>query len=145
MNTRLLQAVALRFFGAVLISVLVACHTMRAVQPSQIGSMSFPRVWVTLIDSSSFVLARPSLRGDTLTGFVDGAYREMPVSDARSMRALEPARLRTALLAGGASVALLGAFAYFQNRSYVGPGEACGTDVMQEQQVDLHCGGPCPC
>jgi hypothetical protein len=128
-----------------LVAAAAACHKMRPVEAAQLSNKTLERVWVTKTDDLSIVIVDPQLRGDTLAGFVDGAYQEMPLSQARSMRAREPDYGRTALLAGAATAAALASFVYFENRSYVGGGEACSEDIQQQQQIDLHCGGPCPC
>ena len=134
-----------RLLTASLVALLAACHSMRPVEPAQLSTKSYTRVWITTAGNKTVVLAEPALRGDTLSGFIDGAYTEMPVTDAHSMRAMQPAVGRTVLLAGAASAAAIAGFIYYENRSYVGSGEACSIEVQQQQQIDLHCGGPCPC
>jgi len=139
------RVVSLPVFLPLLLCAALGCHTMRPVEPAQLSSKTLERVWITKTDDLSIVLVDPKLRGDTLAGFVDGAYQEMPLAQARSLRAREPDYGRTALLAGTATAAAIAGFIYFENRSYVGGGEACSDDIQQQQQIDLHCGGPCPC
>jgi hypothetical protein len=135
----------LRLVCAAFAIATAACHSMRPVQPSQLVATSIKRIWVTQADHSTVVVDAPQLRGDTLQGFVDGQYREMPLSQATSIQTLRSARGRTTLLAVAAGVAALGAFAYFENRSYVGTSEACSPAYIAQGPVDAHCGGPCPC
>jgi len=123
-----------------LVCAVTACHTMKPVQPATLSSKSINRIWITKANDSAIVLAEPQLRGDTLAGFVNGQYEEMPLSDARSLRAREPAYGRTALLAGALTAAAVAGLIYFENRSYVGGGEACAGDITQ-QQANLHCNG----
>ena len=113
-----------------------ACHSMRAVQVSQLVTTPTKRIWVTQTDHSTVVLDAPLVNGDTLAGFVDGQFREMPLSQAASIRTLQPDRGRTALLAVAAGVAALGTFAYFENRSYVGKAQTCSTGFFGDLPVD---------
>ena len=43
--------------------------------------------------------------GDTLVGFVEGQYQELPLAELQSVRARQVDKLRTALLVGGVIVA----------------------------------------
>ncbi len=124
----------------VLACAVSACHSMKPVKPDELSGKSIHRLWITTAHDSTIVLADPQLRGDTLAGFVNGAYEEMPLSETRSLRAREPAVARTALLAGALTGAAIAGLAYFENRSYVGGGEACQGDITQ-QQASLHCNG----
>jgi hypothetical protein len=135
-----LHATPPRLLAALLLCAVSACHTMKPVPPSQFSSRTIHRVWITKGNDSAIVLVSPQLRGDTLAGFVNGEYEEMPLSEARSLRAREPAYRRTALLAGAATAAAIAALVYFENRPYVGGGEAC-TGTIQQQQATLHCDG----
>ena len=134
------HAISRRLRALLLAGILSACHSLKPVQPSTLSSKSINRVWITKANDSAIVLAEPQLRGDTLVGFVNGQYQEMPLSDARSLRAREPAFGRTALLAGALTAAAVMGLIYFENRSYVGGGEACSGDITQ-QQANLHCNG----
>jgi hypothetical protein len=129
-----------RLVAALLLCAVSACHTVQPIQPSQLSSKAIYRVWITKANDSAIVLADPQLRGDTLAGFVNGAYQEMALSEVRSLRAREPAYGRTALLAGALTAAAVAGLMYFENRSYVGGGEACSGDITQ-QQANLHCNG----
>ena len=57
-----------------LVCAVSACHTMKPVQPSQPSSQTINRVWITKGNDSAIVLVHPQLRGDTLAGFVNGAW-----------------------------------------------------------------------
>jgi len=135
------RAVPPRLVAMLLLCAATACETMKPLQPSQLSSQTINRVWVTRGNDSAIVLMHPEVRGDTLAGFVNGQYEEMPLSEARTLRAREPARGRTALLASAVAAAALGGLLYFENRSYVGSGEACSGAIQQQQQINLHCDG----
>ena len=55
------------------------------------------------------LLQSPELRTDTLAGFVEGDYVEMPLSDVHSMRARISAPGKTRLLVGGVTLAVAAA------------------------------------
>jgi hypothetical protein len=104
-----------------------ACHTMQPVSPSELTAGAIGAVWVTRSDRSMVVLQAPRVTGDTLAGFVDGAFREMPLSQATKLTVEKAARTRTLVLGVTTGVTLLGAFVYMANRSYVGDGQTCYT------------------
>jgi len=114
-----------RWFASLAITsaaVLAGCHSMRPVSLAEIGSArTWAHVWVTQPDRSVIELSGPDVRGDTLRGFVDGKYQEMPVSQAVEIRVRERDTGRTAVLVGTAAGATLAALIYFENRSYVSP------------------------
>jgi hypothetical protein len=90
------------------------------VAPAQLGeTREWDRVWVTRSDRSTVVVSAPEVRDDTLRGFVDGAYQEMPLSDAVAMEVREGAEGRTAALVIGSLAATGALLVYFGNRSYV--------------------------
>jgi hypothetical protein len=136
-----LHAAPPRLLATLLVCAVSACHTMKPVRPSQLSSNTINRVWITKGNDSAIVLVNPQLRGDTLAGFVNGEYEEMPLSEARSLRARAPAYGRTALLAGAATAAAIAGLIYFENRSYVGGGEACSGAIRQQLQANLQCDG----
>src|SRR5579872_2415168 len=115
---------------------IAACHTMKLVPPSELSSKAFTRVWITK-GGNSAVLMEPQVRGDTLAGFVNGEYREMPLAEAGAVRARVPAWGRTALLGGALTATAVAALVYFENRSYVGGGSACTGAIQQQQQALL--------
>jgi len=124
-----LLAGALLVFGA-------ACHTMRPVAMQQLLSSSVNPIWVTRPDHSVIIIHAPAVRGDTLAGFVDGAFREMPLADAKVIRTREPAPAKTAAVAAAAGAVALGSFLYFGNRSYVGGNaQTCETGIFGDLPV----------
>ena len=105
-----------------ILCVSAACQTMRSVPAEELGAAHvWPKVWVTTApDRATVILDAPALRGDTLYGFVDETYREMPLSEVTAIHARAGDRGRTAALVGGSVVAMTGLLLYFGNRSYVG-------------------------
>jgi hypothetical protein len=103
------------------LGLVAGCHTMHVVQPAQLGAArAWERLWVTRPDHSTVVVHAPEVRGDTLIGFVDGTYREMPLSQVVSIRAREGARVRTVALVMSGAAATGALLLYFGNRNYVG-------------------------
>jgi hypothetical protein len=123
---------------AVGLFLLVSCHAMRPVHPAQVGeSRTWDRVWVTRPDHSTLVLSAPEVRGDTLSGFVNGVYQEMPLSEAVSISARQRAPARTAAVAIGAAAATYALLAYLGNRSYVGSAQTCSTGLTTDDVKDI--------
>jgi hypothetical protein len=97
-----------------LVALATACSTVVAVHdpPAAFITAHDPGVvWITKADNSVVELASPKVMGDTLAGFVGPDYLELPLSSVQSLRARQPARKRTALLIGGATLAAAGAVA----------------------------------
>ncbi|HUL50801.1 MAG TPA: hypothetical protein VLT79_12360 [Gemmatimonadales bacterium] len=114
------------FVTVVWISVAVpACHTMRPVAAGDLTSTSIDRVWVTRTDYSTIIISAPHVTGDTLAGFVDGVYREMLLTDTKSIEQRVTARGRTTALSVGIGAAVLSGMIYMANRNYVGDGQTC--------------------
>jgi hypothetical protein len=98
---------------------------------------AWDRVWVTRHDHSILVLSAPVVRGDTLSGFVDGVYQEMPLSEAVSISARERAPARTAAVAITAAAATYALLVYLGNRSYVGSAQTCTTGLTTDDVKDI--------
>jgi len=84
-----------------------ACHTMRPVTLDELGALRPASVLVTRGDQSVVVVSGPRTFGDTLVGYVDGEFEEMPAADLKQIRMKQRARGKTAaLLAAGWSAPL---------------------------------------
>lgn len=85
---------------------LAACQTTGVVgYPAEFIATKGPtHVWVTQPDDRVVELSNPQVHGDTLAGFADGNYVEMPLSSVKLMKGQFPAPARTALLAGVAAI-----------------------------------------
>lgn len=121
--------------GALLVSA-AACHTMQPVPMDQLLANTVNPIWVTRPDKSIVIIHAPAVRGDTLAGFVDGQFREMPLEQATAIRTRTPAPARTAIVAASAGAFTLAAFLYFGNRSYVGGNaQTCNTGIFGDLPV----------
>ena len=121
-----------RTFAAALIPTLVACTTFGPVAPQDfIVAHRPPNVWVTGPDGSVVVVERPSFLGDTLTGFVNNRYREIPPDKIQLVKAHRAAPGRTALLMVGSMVSVI-AVAVLVSRS--GPCTVSGSIGFDESQ-----------
>lgn len=130
--------------GIVSISLLIAidmlataCHTMKPVSPWQLTASWVGPVWVTKTDSSKFIMQAPRVNGDTLGGWVDGEYREMPLSETTKLIQRAPDRGRTVAVGVTTAVTMLLGFVYMANRSYVGDGQTCyrASNINEGQAV----------
>ena len=93
-----------------LVALSMACTSVVPVSPATFVSSKAPgQVWVTKTDNSVVAVGSPHIVADTLTGFVNGEYAEMPLASVQSMRARQPAPRRTVLLLGGITLAGAGA------------------------------------
>jgi hypothetical protein len=102
---------------AVLLAALAgaACHTMKPVSLAQLNAIKPDRAWVTEGDHSVILVSAPQVVGDTLVGYVNGKYEEMPTSQFKQVIVQRPATSRTVLLVaviaagfGGMAFALTG-------------------------------------
>lgn len=78
-----------------------ACHTMRPVTLDQLGAIRPSRVWVTRADQSVVIVDGPQTFGDTLVGYVNGKFEELPATNLAQMRVKRRAGGRTAALVTG--------------------------------------------
>jgi hypothetical protein len=99
--------------GTLLLAALAsaACKTMKPVTFDQLNAMKPPRAWVTSNDQSVVLVSGPQVVGDTLVGYVNGTYEEMPRAQLKQVVVQAPAGTRTALLVGVITVGL-GGFVY---------------------------------
>jgi hypothetical protein len=89
-----------------------ACHVMRPITLAQLAVMKPDRAWVTASDKSVVVLTGPiNVLGDTLVGYVNGAYEEILPGRLKQVIVQKPAPRRTAMLAVAIAVGI-GGFAY---------------------------------
>src|SRR6266550_6850144 len=89
----------------------VACKTMRPVPLDQLTVLKPDRAWVTEADKSVLLVSGPQLLGDTLVGYVNGQYQELPTAWLTQVVVKRPAPTRTVLLAAGIAVGI-GGFAF---------------------------------
>ena len=62
-----------------------ACHTMSPVTFGDLGMMQPAQVWVTRADQSVVIVSGPRTFGDTLVGYVNGRFEEMPATGVQKL------------------------------------------------------------
>jgi hypothetical protein len=100
-----------RVVVGVLVFTLTGCYSTGGVgYPAEFIDEHRPsRIWVTEANDSVLAFDNPQMHADTLAGYVVGAYREMPMSDVKFVRARTLNAGRTAVLAGALALAAAGA------------------------------------
>jgi hypothetical protein len=84
-----------------------ACHSMTPLSWREIGALRPPRVYVTHADKSIVEMSGPQVFGDTLVGYINGQFQEVPTAEIRRVAMKRPDRAKTiALIAGSTTVAV---------------------------------------
>lgn len=84
----------------------VACHTLAPLTFDEVDRLQPSRVWVTHADQSVLEVNGPRVFNDTLVGYVNGGFTELPASDVHRVVIKRPARAKTiGLIAGSTAVA----------------------------------------
>jgi len=94
---------------AIMILSVAGCKSMRPSNLTTVGTAH--RAWVTLPDRKVVLINGPKVINDTLVGYVEGKYEEIPASDVKQIRVKEWNRGKTALL-GILGLAALGGATY---------------------------------
>jgi len=92
--------------GVVIATMLggTACHTMAPLSWDDVAGLRPSRVWITQSDQSVVEVSGPQVFGDTLVGYVNGAFLELPTADVKRVVVRRAARAKTvALIAAGAA------------------------------------------
>jgi hypothetical protein len=117
--------------GLLALSVAGCTHMTVVPRPTDFLAAKRPaRVWVTGPGNSELLVTHPTVRADTLSGFSQDKYFEMPMTDVKQIRARVPAVART-LLVAGAGVAAFG-FVVAQSR---GQGGSCHVNPLFEDET----------
>jgi hypothetical protein len=106
MNRRFRQTTSL-----LILVTVTACSTMQPVaQPREFMQARKPgTIWVTRQETASMVeLNAPQMVGDSLVGFVEGEYVEIPFNQVRSIQAKQYSRGRTMAFILGISAVVVG-------------------------------------
>ena len=77
-----------------------ACHTKKAVTMAELSALKPERAWVTETNQTVVVVDGPQVVGDTLMGYVNGVYEEMPATEFKEVVVQKPATGKTVLLVG---------------------------------------------
>lgn len=75
-----------------------ACHTMAPLSWDEVGGLRPSRVWVTRADQSVVEVSGPQLFGDTLVGYVNGQFQELPTASLQQVVMRRAARGKTIAL-----------------------------------------------
>lgn len=76
-----------------------ACHTMTTLTWSELEGLRPSRAWITRNDATTVEISGPQVFGDTLVGYVEGEFTEIPTADLRRAEVRRPARGKTIGLA----------------------------------------------
>ena len=86
--------------------VASACHTMKPLTWSELEGLRPNRAWITHEDDRVVQVSGPQVYGDTLVGYMDGAFREVPTATIKQVVVKRPARAKTiGLIAASTAVA----------------------------------------
>ena len=92
-----------------------ACHSLKPIALDQLNVLKPDRAWVTEADQTVVLVSGPQVVGDTLVGYVNGRYEEMPAAQFKQVVVQRPATSKTVLLVvvvaagfGGMAFALTG-------------------------------------
>ena len=129
MNTAFRRAVSL----SMLLS-MAACSTMQTVaQPRDFLKTHQPKqVWLSRDSGQAMIaLDGPRLIGDSIVGFVEGEYAEIPVSSVKMMQAKQYSRKRTSTFLIAASAVVVGLFFIVKS------GTGSDTDQIGEDDIGI--------
>jgi hypothetical protein len=115
-----------------LLLTMTACTSMQPVaQPREFMATRQPSVvWVSKAsEPNMFALDAPKLIGDSIVGFIEGEYTEIPIPQIRTMQARQYSRGRTVAFALGAAVAAVGAFLLIQGGHGATPDQTDEDDI----------------
>jgi hypothetical protein len=112
-----------------------ACTTMRPVSLDELGAMRPAEAVVTKHDQTVVVVSGPQTVGDTLMGYVNGRFEEIPAENLQEIRVKRPARAKTAAVvaAGLAGIAAV-AVAISSTGDYDNPADRLDCEDDPDQQ-----------
>jgi hypothetical protein len=128
----------LNVLGGLLAAVVAgtACHSLTPLSWSELEGIRPSRVWVTRADQSVVEVTGPQVFGDTLVGYIDGEFYELPTSDLRRAVIRQPARAKTIGLAvAGVAVTAALVAMVAGNENYVNPAQFTDCDDNPEEAV----------
>jgi hypothetical protein len=83
-----------------------ACHKMTTLTLDEVERLRPASIWVTNPDQSIVEVGGPQVFNDTIVGYVNGEFSELPAAGLKKMVMKQPARGKTiALFAAGTLVA----------------------------------------
>jgi hypothetical protein len=92
--------------GLLIAAALVgtACHTMAPMNWDEVAIQRPSTVWITRANETVQV-SGPQVFNDTLVGYVNGAFEELPISDVTTVAVRRPARGKTIALVAASTAA----------------------------------------
>ena len=82
-----------------------ACHTMTPLSWSELNALRPGHVYVTRTDQSVVEMSGPQVFGDSLVGYINGVFEELPTAEIRRVAIKRPARAKTIALIAGSTAA----------------------------------------
>jgi len=116
----------------------VACHTRKPIALNELNALRPEQAWVTEGDKTVILVTGPQVVGDTLVGYVNGVYEEMPAAQLTQVVVQRPATTRTVLLVSGITV-VFGGMVYALTGARGGD-KYLGEDYCDEHPEDPACG-----
>lgn len=80
------------------------CYTMRPVTFGELGTARPGAVWITKADESVIVVETPRVFGDTLVGYINGEFQELPNTGMTGFKVRRMAGAKTAGLVGATAL-----------------------------------------
>jgi hypothetical protein len=93
--------------GGLIVATLAAtaCHTMTPLSWSELNALRPGYVYVTRTDQSVVEMSGPQVFGDSLVGYINGQFQEVPTAEIRRVAMKRPARAKTIALIAGSTAA----------------------------------------
>jgi putative N-acetylmannosamine-6-phosphate epimerase len=101
---------------AVAAALSAGCNTMRTVSLEDLGAIRPSEVRVTRTDQTTVVVAGPQAIGDTLMGYVNGEWQEIPATSLQQLVVKRRDKKKTAALVAAGLVGVA-TFAYMVSSS----------------------------
>ena len=114
-----------------------ACKTLKPVTLDELRVMRAEQVWITQNDQTVVVVSAPQLLGDTLVGYVNGKYEEIPTAQFKQVVAEKVATGKTAALVSVIAVGF-GAMVYALIGGK-GDTRVCDPSYCEEHEEDPCC------
>ena len=130
-----------KLVGALPAVVLIgaACHTMRPVTLDQLGVMRPAEAWVTRADQTTVIVSGPQTFGDTLVGYVNGQFQEIPAAGLQKIVVRRKAGGKTAALVAVGTLGVVAlAYAVSSTGDYRNPEDKLDCEDNPDQPG---CGG----
>ena len=124
-------------------ALLVACTTVRPVQPAELSPPHAPtRVWVTGADRSTVVLDSAHVTGDTIVGLVSGRPRRLALSEATVLRVEELSEARTLALMALSVGGVIGMSVLAPSQEGGGCSISCASPPQGGANCSMSCASP---